>query len=124
MSNLVIQYGRKVGKTTRLVDSLIQHLFEGKKIYFPSRERVKVDLQSTQKQVMQKNCFNEQYWQNQNTVIGLDQEGHIGLVQDHLKRVFLSRLELEHGIWLKNKITSYDNLLIIQLSDFKKYGDD
>jgi len=120
MGKVIQQGGRATGKTTRLIDYIVQQLFDGKKIYFPTKAQVERDNIDTYRQVERTNIHNTNYWKKQNTIVATDCDILTGDSQQQFMRRLFSRLELEHGLTLKNKITAYNGLLILQLSDFKR----
>lgn len=119
MSNpnyIIVPAGRWTGATTRTIDAAIQALFEGKVLFFPTKqyiERLEKDGYRGRKATL----FNG--WEEeckQTPIIDLDWK--TGESQDQMIRRFLKRLEFEHDMTLQTK--KRDNGYTFSLGDFKK----
>lgn len=92
MKNIEIyrKYGnenRRSGKTTRTIDHAIQVLFTKGKIYIPSRQELKDDIEENSEGKINKLM----------DFVIADYDWHMGRAQDDMKKGLIKRLQSEHN---------------------------
>lgn len=119
MSNpnyIMVPAGRWTGATTRTIDAAVQALFEGKKLFFPTKgyiERLQKDNYRGRK------CTLFVGWEEEYKELPvIDLDWKVGESQDNMTRRFLKRLDFEHEMTLHVK--SRENGFTFSLEDFKK----
>lgn len=109
---------RRSGKTTRLVDYAVQQLFDGKKLFFPSRERLNTDIKRDVNSLSRPTVYDRNFEEKTKKLPIIDQDGIHGMAQEYLLRQFLNRLQFEHQLYFKGKPEPGGTT--VQLSDFKQ----